>query len=652
MNGKKTHTHTHTHTAYTNTKPSVDTAVVVEPWLPSEPELPCSNPQSVFEKIMVARTVATWCTSDGAVQVQVANPSSEHVALPAGLRLGSLSPVHIATVKRAPINDTYVSSVAASPQTPTDRATAKAELMEQLASAFVNSTFSPEQKNEIMDLCARFRPVFSSSSEELGKCKTAVATFLLLPGTKPVNIPPYRANPRQEKVIDECVEDMVSRGVAEKRSSPWGSPVTIVARKDGQPRFCVDYRRTLNKLLIRKPWPMATLERNLDSLGAARFISVADVATAYWQIPVHPDHVERTAFVTSRGEYCFNRMLFGVCNAPWLFTEMAQKTLGHIPELLIYMDDLCVLSSTWESHISSLENLFAALQAAGLTLKPSKMSFGPKSVTYLGHVISAEEVSVGTDRIQAIQKLKTPESLKELRSILGVLNFVRRFVPNFADVTAPLVALTCKGHDTASKFRKSWEPPQDAALVRVKQLLSSPPILNFPDFDREFQVHVDASEEGVGAFLAQPAKSQTSDQDVGIVAYYSQQFKSGQRHYSASMKECCAVVLALTHWRPFLFGKHFTVFTDHRALVYLYHMQDASNMLTRWAIALQNFDFTVEHIPGKLNIVPDTLPRLFGDVNPKLAVNESALASICRNVPNDRPYHRARPRDFEISLSR
>ena len=115
------------------------------------------------------------------------------------------------------------------------------------------------------------------------------------------------------------------------------------------------------------------------------------------------------------------------------------------------------------------------------------------------------------------------------------------------------------------------------------------------------------------------------------------------------MKECCAVILGLTHWRPFLFGKHFTVFTDHRALVYLYHMQDTSNMLTRWAIALQNFDFTVKHIPGKLYIVPDTLSRLFGDVNPKLAVNESALASICRNVPNDRPYHSARPRDFEIS---
>ena len=142
------------------------------------------------------------------------------------------------------------------------------------------------------------------------------------------------------------------------------------------------------------------------------------------------------------------------------------------------------------------------------------MSFGPNSVTYLGHIISAEGVYVGTDRIQTIQKLKTPKSLKELRSILGVLNFVRRFVPNFAEVAAPLVALTRKGHDTASKLRKAWGPPQDAALARVKELFSSPPILKFSDFDREFQVHVDASEEGVGAFLAQPATSQAFDQNV------------------------------------------------------------------------------------------------------------------------------------------
>ena len=112
----------------------------------------------------------------------------------------------------------------------------------------------------------------------------------------------------------------------------------------------------------------------------AKFIRVADVQSAYWQIPFHPDHVETTGFITNSGKYCYKRMPFGVCNAPWLLTEMTHKTLGHIPELLIYMDDLCVLSATWENPLKSLESMFAALQAAGLTLKPSKLAFGPKSV--------------------------------------------------------------------------------------------------------------------------------------------------------------------------------------------------------------------------------------------------------------------------------
>ena len=131
-------------------------------------------------------------------------------------------------------------------------------------------------------------------------------------------------------------------------------------------------------------------------------------------------------------------MPFGVCDAPWLITEMAHKTSGSITALLIYMDDLCVLSATWESHLKSLESMFAALQAADLTLKPSKPAFGPKSVEYLGHVISAEGVALGKDRIKAIQELPTPTSIKaikDLRPILGVMNFVRRFVPNFAEAT-------------------------------------------------------------------------------------------------------------------------------------------------------------------------------------------------------------------------
>ena len=286
-------------------------------------------------------------------------------------------------------------------------------------------------------------------------------------------------------------------------------------------------------------------------------------------------------------------MPFDACDAPWLFTEeKAHETLDHTPKLLIYMDDFFDLSTTWEDHLKPLEGMFAALQAAGLTLKPSKLVFGPKSVACLGHVISAEGVAVGKDRIKAIQELPTPTCIKDLRSVLGVMNFACRFVPNFVEATAPLVDLTRKEFATRSRLKKT----QDTAFAHITRLLIPAPVLKLPDYEREFIVHIDASEIVVGAFLAQPSQNDDSKSDLDTIAYFSQRFKHGRRHYSASMKECCGVVLTLAHWRPYLFGKHFTVSTDHQALTYLYYMQDTSNRLTRWAIALQNFDFTVKHV--------------------------------------------------------
>ena len=268
------------------------------------------------------------------------------------------------------------------------------------------------------------------------------------------------------------------------------------------------------------------------------------------------------------------------------------------------MVDIICCSSTWESHLTLLESMLQALQAAGLTLKPSKVQFGPKEVKFLGHILSAKGIRIGEDRIKAITDLPTPKTIKELRSVLGMINFVRKFIPDLSTVIAPLVELTQKEH--VKSIAKRWSQEHDEAFAEVKRLLSKAPVLCFPDFTKDFVVHVDASEVGAGAFLAQK-----DGDDLNIIAYFSQRFNKAQRHYSPMMKECYGVVLSLHHWRPYLWGKHFEVVTDHAALRYLYTMQDTSNMLTRWAIALQSFDFTVRHKPGRLHVVPDTLSRLF-----------------------------------------
>ena len=333
---------------------------------------------------------------------------------------------------------------------------------------------------------------------------------------------------------------------------------------------------------------------------------------------------------------------------------MMSVTFSHLgPEsgILTYMDDILCLNSMFEAHLKSLEQMFSALQAAGLTLKPTKLQFGQKEIEYLGHVISEKGISISADRIKAILALPEPECIKDNRGFLGTLNYVRRFIDGYAEITAPLVELTRKDFVKKTAFKKAFGPAQREAFARAKRALTSAPVLKYPDFTREFIVHTDASEAGVGAFLAQRSRESSSDSDLDIIAYYSHRFSKSQRHYSATMKECCAVVLAVTHWRPYLWGRHFTCCTDHQALTYLYKMQDTSNMLTRWAIALQKYDFTVKHAPGKLNVVPDMLSRAFSEVNGEPIPCEPRLAAICRKVPIDGPYHPPGPREYELSTS-
>ena len=200
---------------------------------------------------------------------------------------------------------------------------------------------------------------------------------------------------------------------------------------------------------------------------------------------------------------CVIRSAVCVCCSILAFANFGQRS-----GLLVNMDDVIACSATWEAHLRKLEDMFRALRAAGLTLKTPKIHFGPKEVHYFGHVLSADGIRMGEDRIKAITDLKTSTTIKEIRSVLGTINFVRKFIPNLATITDPLVALTRKSVANSKKLRNHWGPEQDAAFIKVKELLASIPVLHFPRFHNEsFVSHVDASDCGAGAFLSQKEDS-------------------------------------------------------------------------------------------------------------------------------------------------
>ena len=208
-----------------------------------------------FKNIVVARTLAMWHASDGPVVIQIANPSADSIRLHPDLCLGHLSTVSVVTPDQLRVN-----AVANTPVSDEGIRRARSDLEGPLSKAFSASNFTSEQKESVLDLCAKYRPVFSLFMSELGRCTIAEATFPVPPGTRAVDRPPYRPNPRTSAVIAKCVNELLEWGIIEKRPSSWGSPCTIVAKSNGSPRFCVEYRHTLDRRIIRKSWPMPNLE--------------------------------------------------------------------------------------------------------------------------------------------------------------------------------------------------------------------------------------------------------------------------------------------------------------------------------------------------------------------------------------------------------
>ena len=362
---------------FSTARPEKDTLALIEPRIASIHTLDDMPQDDIWQSVIIARTVTQWSKVTNSALLQVGNPSDRNIILKPNTIVGTITPVTAISPRTA----------SAVTQNCSESSQARIDLTAALDESLKNTTFDDQQRAQIINLCTEYRSVFSLNQKELGKCTIAEAEFPLQKDTKPVDRHPYRTNPRAQEVIDKCVDDMEEIDIIEKRPSEWGSPVCIVAKADGSPRFCVDYRTTINRFLVRETWPMPDIESHIDTVGGANFITVCDVQSAYWQIPIAPKDRHKTAFVTSKGKYVFKVLPFGIANAPWIFQRvmsLAFANFGQPSGLLVYMDDLIACSATWEAHLKLLEDMFRALQTAGLTLKPAKIHFGPKEVQYLG----------------------------------------------------------------------------------------------------------------------------------------------------------------------------------------------------------------------------------------------------------------------------
>ena len=401
-------------------------------------------------------------------------------------------------------------------------------------------------------------------------------------------------------MVKEEIKQMLQMNVIEPSNSPYCAPLLMVRKKDDTFRSVIDFRQ-LNRITRFDSEPIPNPDEIFAKLAGKCYFSKLDFCKGYWQIGMSTEDKEKTAFAAPNGLFHFRRMPFGLVNSGATYTRMMRILLAGLENVDNYIDDVLIHSDSWESHLATLEQVFARVRDANLTVKPSKCSLGCQSVDYVGHRVANGCLKTQEDKIIKIRDAAVPTNKTQLRAFLGLTGYYRKFVPNYADVAVCLTDMTKKGRPEVVK----WCDEAEVAFNKLKEMLCSRLVLRLPDFARQFVIRTDASNVGVGAVLLQ-----RYEDTLHPVAYASKRLTPAQERYATIERECWAIIWSLQRFYVYVYGRHFVVQTDHQPLTYLNSAKHSNGRLMRWALLLQPFRFTVEAIPGSENVGADYLSRI------------------------------------------
>ena len=545
---------------------------------------------------------------DGQVKIPIVNVGVEDRWLPARAVLGHL---HLATTQ-GPSTVAEMEGRVNGVQTTT---TEESTVAKELAQLQWPGLTAAEQR-AARDLLLTYQDTFSEGEGDVG-CTRLVQHEIPVTSEAPVRQRYRRIPPAQFAQVKEHVQELLRRGIVRPSSSPYASPIVVVQKKTGEIRLCVDYRE-LNAKTRRDAYPLPRIDESLDALSGAKWFSTLDLASGYNQVPMAEKDKEKTAFCTPFGLFEFNRMPFGLCNAPGTFQRLMERIFGDqsLQSLLLYLDDIVIFSTTFTQHLQRLDLVLGRLRHHQLKLKLSKCCFFQAEVQYLGHVVSAAGVATDPGKIRAVAEWPTPRTLKELRAFLGFASYYRRFVEGFAGLAAPLHRLVgeCQGPRGRPTPRSPvigshWTPACAEAFQTLKHRLTTAPVLAYADFKLPFVVEIDASYQGLGAVLSQEQEGRRRP-----IAFASRGLRNTERNmnnYSSMKLEFLALKWAVTEkFREYLLGHSFTVYTDNNPLSYVQTTAKLAAVEQRWASQLAQFNFTIKYRPGPSNRNADALSRL------------------------------------------
>ena len=463
-------------------------------------------------------------------------------------------------------------------------------------------------KDAYLQLLLDNHDVFAADKYDLG-WTDAVSHRINMRHNRPIYQRQFPIPQAHEEAIHEHIRELLAKRVIEECSSPYNTPIFAVAKKSGGLRVVQDFRE-INRASFEDKYSIRDVRDCIDAIGKSNsdVFSTLDLASGFWQQHLEPESRAMTAFtvpsLNKQFQWCCTAM--GLQGAPASFSRLTAKVFAGDERSLTYIDDVLGHTRGHDAHLAWLEHAFQRLRRYGLKLNAKKCVFGAKEVTYLGFNVSAHGVSPEKDKVAAIKQLRPPRTVKEVKEFVGFCNYFRSMVPHFHQRAAPLFDLT----KAASSWSRGALPPKaHAAFLDLQASLGSAPVVSYPDFNKEFVLAVDAAtgspevRGGLGAVLTQP----NGDGTDSIVAYWSRGLRDHETRYTPYNLEMAAIVGAVDHFHTYLYGRRFTVVTDHKPLVGAAVKQEKT--FSRLNEKLQMYDCEVVYRKAEQNKGPDFLSR-------------------------------------------
>lgn len=460
------------------------------------------------------------------------------------------------------------------------------------------------ERQTIESICSKYSDIFQLPGDKLTTTKVYEQSIILKDNVKPVYTKPYRIPNSLKSEVKKQISKMLSDNIIEETRSEWSSPILLVPKKSDHTdskswRLVVDYRK-LNNVIQDDKFPLPNINEILDSLSGAIYFTHLDLSQSYYQVQLTPESRKITAFTTDCGQYQMRRLPMGLKLSPSAFSRIMTVAMSGLTydKCFVYLDDLVIFGRNLETHNKNLLDVFERLRTVNLKLNPSKCQFLKTEILYLGHLVTKDGILPDPNKITVIENYPKPKNSDEVRRFVAFSNYYRKFIYNFAILTLPLNRLCRKN------IPFEWTKECEQSFQLLKKALMSPPVLQYPDFSKEneFILQTDASSLAIGAVLC--------NKDLRPVAYASRPLNSAERNYPTIQKELLAVVWGIKYFRPYLFGKKFTIMTDHKPLVYLFSMKDPSSRLLKFRLTLEEYDYKILYVKGRDNAVADALSRL------------------------------------------